>query len=118
MFGFRFSFVMKTIELLSRLKDCLLMYSNDHTGVILSVSQCATVSKCIDSVISFGLIPCLIPSVWKSFNHKQKPIIQFTEELSPDTVMNKFECYHLFKIKIIYNIEVKFYQCEIVHYLF
>lgn len=97
---------MKTIELLFRLKSCLSMQSNDNT--ILSVSQCATVSKCINSVVSLGLIPCLIPSVWKSFNNKQKQIIKLTEDLSPDTVMNKFECNHLLKVKIINNILVKY----------
>jgi hypothetical protein len=99
---------MKTIELLTRLKDCLLLHPNDHIGEILSVSQCATVSKCINSVISFGLIPCLIPSVWKSFNYKNKRIIEFTEEISPNTVMNKIVYYHLSIKGNIFNIEVKY----------
>lgn len=74
----------------------MLKQSDDTCDVILSVTQCNTVSKCIEFVISLGFIPCLIPSVWQSFENKQKSVIQLTENISPNTVMKT-----LFKL-IIY----------------
>lgn len=78
---FRFSYVMKTIELLLRLKDI--------TDITLSVTQCTTVSKCIDFVVTLGFIPCFIPSVWKSFENKHKSVTQLTEDISSHKVIKK-----------------------------
>lgn len=86
---FRFSCVMKATELLFRLKDCLLNQSANSTENILSVTHCATVSKCIHFIVSFGFIPCLIPSVWKSFENKQKFVNQLVDNITPNKVMIK-----------------------------
>jgi len=79
---FRFACVIKTTELLFRLKNT--------TDLILSNLQCNTVLKCIDFVIAIGFIPCLIPSVWNSFRKKQTNAIQFMDDISPSTVMTNF----------------------------
>lgn len=76
---FRFSYVLKTTELLFRLKDV--------TDLVLSVSQCATISKCIEFIVSFGFTPCLIPKVWISVVNKQRNVIQFTEDIPPNMVI-------------------------------
>lgn len=83
---------MKTIELLFRLKDI--------SDLVLSVSQCATVSKCIEFIVSFGFIPCLIPKVLMSVKNKQKNVIQFTEDISLNMVLieklySVFKCIYL-----------------------
>jgi len=64
----------------------MLKHSDDTTDIILSAIHCATVSKCIHSVVTYGFIPCLIPSIWRSFENNQK-YEQLTEKISPDTVM-------------------------------
>lgn len=94
---FRFSCIKKATELLFRLKDCLLKQSANSTENILSVTHCTTVSKCIDFIVSFGFIPCLIPRVWKSFENKQKVVNQLTENISPNIVIINYN-YLLFKI--------------------
>ncbi|XP_060846775.1 uncharacterized protein LOC132926437 [Rhopalosiphum padi] len=88
----RFINVKKTIELLSCLKECLLKHSDDSTDIILSAVHCATVSKCLNSVVTYGFIPCLIPSIWKSFenNHKNVQVIQ---KISPDTAYEELKFY-------------------------
>jgi len=83
---FRFSYIKKLIELLSCLKECMLKHSDDSTDIILSTNHCATVSRCIHSVVTYGFIPCLIPSIWRSFENNQK-YEQLTDKISPDTVM-------------------------------
>jgi len=80
--SFRFVCVIKTTELLYRLKNT--------TDLILSILQCNTVLKCIDFVIALVFIPCLIPSVWNSFGKKQTISIQFMDDISPSTVMANF----------------------------
>lgn len=74
----------------------MLKQSDDTCDAILSVTQCNAVSKCIDFLVSLGFIPCLIPSIWKSFDYKPKSVIQFTENISTKTVMKI-----LFKIIVI-----------------
>lgn len=93
-YDFRFSYIMKTTELLIRLKNI--------SGLVLSVSQCAIVSKCIEFIVSFGFIPCLIPSVWISVDNKQKHVIQFTEDISPNMVLTE-KLYSIFKCICLKN---------------
>lgn len=69
-----------------RLKYCLLNHNGDTTDVTLSVSQCATVSKCIDIVVSLSFVTCLIPKLWVSFEKKQNAVIQFIEDISDKQV--------------------------------
>ncbi|XP_060856530.1 uncharacterized protein LOC132934258 isoform X2 [Metopolophium dirhodum] len=86
----RFSYVKKAIELLSCLKECLLNHSDDSTDIILSAIHCATVSRCIHSVVTHGFIPCLIPSIWKSFENYQK-YEQTFEKITPDTTYEELK---------------------------
>lgn len=57
---------------------------------MLSINQCNTVLKCIDFIISLGFIPCLIPSVWKSFEKKQTNIVQFSNSIPTNTVIENY----------------------------
>lgn len=71
--------VTKTIELLFRLKDT--------KNLMLNTSQKAIVSKCIDFIVSLGFIPCLIPSVLKSFDNNRKHFIQSIDDTSTNAVI-------------------------------
>lgn len=79
---FRFFYISKTAELLIKLKNT--------KELMLSIDQCNTVLKCIDIIVSLGFIPCLIPSVWKSFEKKQTNIIQFSDNISTNTVIESY----------------------------
>ncbi|KAL5238399.1 hypothetical protein ACI65C_005809 [Semiaphis heraclei] len=86
----RFLYVKKLIGLLSCLKEYMVKHSDDTTDIILSAIHCATVSKCIHSVVTYGFIPCLIPSIWRSFENNQK-YEQITEKVSPDTTYEELK---------------------------
>ncbi|XP_015374232.1 PREDICTED: uncharacterized protein LOC107169075 [Diuraphis noxia] len=86
----RFLYVNKLIELLSSLKECMLKHSDDSTDIILSSIHCAIVSRSIHSVVTYGFIPCLIPSIWKSFENNQK-YEQLTEKIAPNSTYEELK---------------------------
>lgn len=57
---------------------------------MLSINQCDIVLKCIDFIISLGFIPCLIPSVWKSFERKQMNIDQLSNSIPTNMVIENY----------------------------
>jgi len=71
--------VIKLIELLFRVKN--------ETNLDLSVAQCADLSKAIEFVVKFGFIPFLIPTVWNSFDNKQKIAVPFDDDMKPTKVI-------------------------------
>lgn len=96
---FRFSNVTKIIKELYNLKDCLLKQSNNTTDIILSVSQCTTVTNCIHFIVLSGFIPCLITSIWSSFGNKQKNMIKVNKNISPNKVPP--DILKIFKLKFL-----------------
>ncbi|VVC25878.1 Armadillo-type fold,RNA polymerase II assembly factor Rtp1, C-terminal,Armadillo-like helical [Cinara cedri] len=106
----RFSNILKIIEELYHLKNVLSnLSSNDDTDIILSVSQCAAITKCIDFIVLSGFIPCLIPSIWNSFENKQNNLSQFKKGISPNKnyedlkfIINSF--FDLIKLPILKRI--------------
>ncbi|XP_050438421.1 transport and Golgi organization protein 6 homolog isoform X2 [Adelges cooleyi] len=77
----RFCYVSVNIDLLFRLKDCLRNSQTNDTEILLSVTQCTTVTKCIDYVVGLGLIPCFVPALWAPFRSTRETVIKFTEDI-------------------------------------